>query len=433
MYMANTAAAFLGKKVYPYLPAPPPKNVKFKKYTLEEATNLDLENHCKNILNVYDAFVQNRKFPAIILGAPNGAIVNLALAMGVPYLCSQFRIPILIKNEGDKDMDDLTPYASVADYVGQRWTPKYRWGVVSCLVDPIHDRMDLHQYAHIREKFTDIPSAFKQFLLNHLEPEGTIVFVNTKYPWLSHRISERVYLQVGGLGAVSPNEYLISSERVNRFLKAQNSMHRDGWRLPDYEVVRRPESEWGTESELNEAVHEFCSENGYGFLLLERDHPAGFNLPAARALHAKHTNDGSQCGGYSINVFWGLCPTLMLRARLLSCWFTFTDRASLSISEQQLGILLKEFPSVPKRAIMGYYWSYPEAKMVDVVPPSGWLDMLSRYIPKENIATPGLRDLSSTEHDIFQYEDILFEESKKLEGKESKHKVAIDELRAMLG
>ncbi len=433
VYMANTAAGLLGKKAYPYLPAPPPNYVEFKRFTLEEATQLDLNGHCRKILNVYDPFVQNRRFPAVIFGAPNGGIVNLAVAMGLPYLCSQFRIPVLLHTEEKtKDFDDLEPYAKVAEDVGERWNAKYRWGTVSCLVDPIHDRMDLGQFAHLREKFTQIPPTFKEYLNDHLLPGGTIIFVNTTYPWVSHRIRERVYLQIGGLGDISADEYLTGSERVDLFLKLEGSKHQGGWKLDDYPTVRRPESEWGTEPELKAVVQEFCGENGYGFLQLEQNHPAGFNLLAAHALHRKHTADGGTCGGYSVNIFWGLCPALVLRARLLGCWFTFTDHASLSISEQQLRRLIDDFPDVAKSAFMGYYWSYPGAKLLDVVTPSGWLDMLSKYIPREKIETPGLTDLERTEHDVFQYEDTLFQISKRFEGKESRYNVSVEDLREFI-
>jgi hypothetical protein len=57
--------------------------------------------------------------------------------------------------------------------------------------------------------------------------------------------------------------------------------------------------------------------------------------------------------------------------------------------------------------------------------------MLSKYIPRETLIAPGLNDLESTEHDIFQYEDLLFEESKRFVGKESKHNVTIEELRTI--
>jgi hypothetical protein len=431
--MANTAAAFLGKKAYPYLPAPPPKNVEFEKYTLEKAANLNLDEHCGNVLSVYDSYVKQRKFPSVIFGAPNGAIVNLAVSMGVPYLCSQFRLPIVIESEDKtKDRDDLKPYEKIVQFIGDHWTAKYQWASVSCLVDPIHDRMDMGEYAHVRAKFMDIPSAFKKFLLDHVKTDGTIIFVNTRYPWISHRLSERVYLQIGGLGDVSAAEYLAGSERVSEFLKAVRSEHQDGWPLSDYTKVHRPESEWGTEPELRKAVEEFCNNNGYEFLLLEQDHPAGYNLLASEALYKRHTADGGHCRGYSINIFWGLCPTLTLRARLLGCWFTFTDRASLRTSEQQLKVLLNRFPDVPKWAVMGYYWSYSDAELLDVVTPKGWLGMLSKYFPKQSLITPGLLDLESTEHDIFEYEDMLYEESKRFEGKESKHNVTIEELRTMV-
>jgi len=433
VYMANTVAAFLGKKVYPYIPAPPPKYVEFKKYRLEEAASLDLEAHCRSILSVYKPFVPNRRFPAVILGAPNGGIVNLAVAMGVPYLCSQFRIPIMIEDGGrGKNKDDLKPYAEVVEHIGESWSAKYRWGTVSCLVDPIHDRMDLGKYAHVREKFTDVPPAFKQFLLKHLKPKGTIVFVNTMYPWMSHSLRDRVHLQIGGLGNVSPDEYLAGSERVNQFLKAEKSEHQNGWRLDNYPVVQRRESEWGTEPEFKKAVQEFCHKHGYGFLPLEQDHPAGFNLLAAHAMHKKHTADRGQCGGYSINIFWGLCPTLMLRARLLGCWFTFTDRASLDVSEWQLQTLLNDFPDVPRRAVLGYYWSYPGAKVLDIAPPGDWVNMLLKYIAPSEVRWPGIKDLGSTEHDIFRYEDELFEECKRYQGRESKHNVTVEDLISLL-
>jgi len=427
--VANTAAAFLKKKAYPYLPAPPPAYVEFKRYATEEAANLDLDEQSRKILSLYNDFVKNRKFNALIFGAPNGGIVHLAAAMRIPYICSQFRVPIFI-NSGSKD--DLRPYAKVVESVGKSWLARYNWSSVDCLTDPIHDRMDMGHYAHVRAKFIDIPPAYKDFIQRHLKPGGTLIFVNVTYPWIKHRLQEHIYLQVGGLGEITPKEYVEGSGRVDRFLEAEKSPHRGGWRLPEYELVERPESEWGTEPELKESVQAYCNEEGYELMCLERGHPAGFNILAAHAMHLKHTADKGKCGGYSINIFWGLCPTMVLRARLLSCWFTFTDRESLKISENQLRRLIGVFPDVPKKAILGYYWSYPGAKVLDIVPPSGWLSMLSKYILLEHIQTPGIADLESTEHDVFRYEDSLFEESKRYAGNESSYNVTVEDLSSLL-
>ena len=98
LYAANTVAAFLKKKVYPYFPAPPPRFVKFKMYPSKEALNLDLNEQCLKVTALYEDFVRDQKFDALILGAPNGGIVNLATAMGVPYLPSQFRVPVIIES-----------------------------------------------------------------------------------------------------------------------------------------------------------------------------------------------------------------------------------------------------------------------------------------------------------------------------------------------
>jgi hypothetical protein len=209
------------------------------------------------------------------------------------------------------------------------------------------------------------------------------------------------------------------------------SSHQGGWNLPGYELVSRPESEWGVEPELKEAALKYCRQNGYDLLYLEHSHPAGFNTLAAHAMHMKHTPDGGTCGGHCINIFWALCPTLALRARLLSSWFTFTDRASLKIAEQQLRRLLKDFPEVPRKAIFGYYWSHPAATILDVVPPSGWLEMLSKYIPLEEIRIPGIADLERTDHDIFKYEDELYEESGRYAGNESQYNVTVEDLKPL--
>ena len=61
IYTANTVAAFLKKKVYPYLPAPPPRFVEFKTYTPEEALNLDLNEPCRKITRLYEDFCERPK------------------------------------------------------------------------------------------------------------------------------------------------------------------------------------------------------------------------------------------------------------------------------------------------------------------------------------------------------------------------------------
>ena len=122
---------------------------------------------------------------------------------------------------------------------------------------------------------------------------------------------------------------------------------------------------------------------------------------------------------------------MALRARLLSCWVTFTDRSSLRILDQQLNRLTKDFPEVPKKAFFGYYWSYPRAKTLDILSPGDWVKMLSKYFSPEEVHTPGVNDLGNTVHDIFRYEDELYEESRKHVGKESSYNVTIEDLKSL--
>jgi hypothetical protein len=291
--------------------------------------------------------------------------------------------------------------------------------------------MDMGVYAHVRSKFIDIPPAYKEFIENHLNPGGTLIFINVAYSWAKYRLGNRTYLQVGGLGEITPKEYIEGSERLDHYLALEDPNLRSGWDLPNNELVQRPESEWGVEPELKEAVLNYCKQRGYDLLYLEHGHPAGFNILAAHAMHMKNTADGGRCGGYCVNIFWALCPTLALRNRLLSSWFTFTDTASLKIAEQQFRRLLKDFPEVPKKAVLGYNWSNPGAKILDIVSPKGWVEMLSEHIPLKEIRTPGITDLENTAQDIFKYEDTLYEESKKFAGKESSYNVTVEDLKSL--
>ena len=93
--------------------------------------------------------------------------------------------------------------------------------------------------------------------------------------------------------------------------------------------------------------------------------------------------------------------------------------------------MAKDFPEVPKKAILGYHWSHPRAKILDIVSSGGWLKMLSKYIPPEAIRTPGIADLERTDHDIFKYEDVLYEESERHAGNESPYNVTVEDLKSL--
>ena len=56
--------------------------------------------------------------------------------------------------------------------------------------------------------------------------------------------------------------------------------------------------------------------------------------------------------------------------------------------------------------------------------------MLSKYFSPE-VQTPGVNDLENTVHDIFRYEDELYEESRKHAGQESSYNVTIEDLKAL--
>jgi hypothetical protein len=57
--------------------------------------------------------------------------------------------------------------------------------------------------------------------------------------------------------------------------------------------------------------------------------------------------------------------------------------------------------------------------------------MFSKYIPPEEIRVPGIADPERTDHDIFKYEDALYEESERYAGNESPYNVTVEDLKSL--
>ena len=215
----------------------------------------------------YVARYPPRTYDAVVLGSPSGGTAHLAALLGAPLLPPCY----LLGARHRIDSDDMDAYISTARAALQGME---RDEGVEAIVhyDPLHDRDLVANAALFRIRALDLPEAYREFIERHLRPGGTIVIAEDTYAWPQTALNDGIWLQLGGLGDVPPEEYL------RRY-------------PPAGEPVRRRESEWGTPEALLSAAEGFARENGFRVLRVAFPHPDRFSTLAYRAYRAAGARD----------------------------------------------------------------------------------------------------------------------------------------------
>lgn len=198
------------------------------------------------------------KYKAAMLGSSNGAAVHLCAALGIPWLPQTFlmaiRRPGLHPDQVIEDME----WGKTAAGPLLRSNPEFK---LHQMHDPCQDRLMVQRMAYFRIKRLRLGETFERFLRENLEPGATIFVLECTLPWPTTEISPRHIFQVGGVGGITPEEYINGGQRVADFLRREGASY-TSWEVPEPDG-RRPEAEWGFEPELLGDVQRFASENGY--------------------------------------------------------------------------------------------------------------------------------------------------------------------------
>ncbi|MFQ6034186.1 MAG: hypothetical protein ACE5KR_04920, partial [Candidatus Bipolaricaulia bacterium] len=144
-----------------------------------------------------------RRYPAIIVGSPGGAVAHLAALLGAPFLTSSF----LLGFRHRIALDDIQSYYRFGRGIAEQLLEDDDFEAINHY-DPLHDR-SLIKYADLlRLRLVRLPQVYRDFIENNLAPDGRLILVNCTYSWPQYRLVERSFFQVGGLGGVSPEEFL---------------------------------------------------------------------------------------------------------------------------------------------------------------------------------------------------------------------------------
>jgi hypothetical protein len=206
-----------------------------------------------------------RKYQAIIVGQPNGAVAHLAALLQAPFLSSSFAFAI---RREKIELEDIQAY----HLAGQRFASALAQTLPDFEIinhyDPFHDRNLVKFVNRIRAKLWCLPPQYQDFIKGHLAEGGKLILINCTFPWWQTRVGEREFLQIGGLGGISPEEYL---KRFGEFLKS----HR-------FTLEVRPESEWGTPEDFVKSVREFAERENIPLIEIKYERPEDYSPLAYR-------------------------------------------------------------------------------------------------------------------------------------------------------
>ncbi len=213
-------------------------------------------------------YPEDRQYPAVMVGATNGAMVHLAAALGVPWLPQSLLIPV---SQLGVHPDDVKEGMEAGIEPGRRLlraNPDFQLHHVH---DPNQHRLMLHLMTAFRVKWIRLARAYRQFISRTLAPGGTIIVLDCTLTWPTTQVGDRHFFQFGVPGGAEPEELMHGSDRVRDFLQRYGS-HREGWDAPEPDADR-PEAEWGFEGRLLDDIEDFADERGYRIIRLGFERP----------------------------------------------------------------------------------------------------------------------------------------------------------------
>jgi hypothetical protein len=249
-----------------------------------------------------------RRFPAVTVGAANGSLAHLCAALGAPLLPQTFLVPL---RQRGRHVDEPDQDVALARDPAARLLAANPDVQLHQMQDPNQDRLMLRHITYFRLKWRRLPAAFERFLIERLDPGGTIVVSDCHLRWPVTRLAERHVFQFGGVGGVDADEYRSGSERIARYLE-RHASHRRRWDPPPADEDC-PEAEWGFEPALLDDVGRLARRHGWRVVRLSYGEPDDLASPIAGLHRAWYRELGMPADRMLVESFALLDPWWALR------------------------------------------------------------------------------------------------------------------------
>jgi hypothetical protein len=263
-----------------------------------------------------------RRYPAVALGSSSGALVHLYAALGIPWLPQTFLLPV----RHPHPPDDARPVLRF----GQQVAPPLLADNPELQLHHQHDAaQDRLMHAHMtsfRVKLRRLGQAFSHFLLDSLEPGGTVLVVECEKRWPTTRVGHRHVFQHGAHRGLEPEEYRHGSPRVEDFLR-RHGAPLSRWDAPEPDGDS-PEAEWGFEPTLREDVEDLARRKGWRvrrIVFSEPDDPSPLVADLYRWWYQQRR---MQVSRLVVESFVDLEPWWVLRTGSVPFWMLFNLESS---------------------------------------------------------------------------------------------------------
>ncbi|TMG86574.1 MAG: hypothetical protein E6H74_02950 [Betaproteobacteria bacterium] len=265
-----------------------------------------------------------KRYPAIMLGSSNGALMHLCAACGIPWLPQTYLMPVAHRR---LDPNDVAMELARMRPLALRFLAAYPEVQLHHMHDPSQDRLMVQLMSYFRLKYLRLPEAYQTFMEQCLQPGATICIVDCALRWPTTRLADRYIFQMGALGGPTADEYLNGGPRVAAFL-AQTHASVQRWTAPAPDA-ERPEAEWGFESALDDEIRDYADRNGYRVERLTFSHPEDLS-PLIADFHADwFGRHGIDANRLLVESFVLMDPHRAWRAGLVPFWMFFNMEPSL--------------------------------------------------------------------------------------------------------
>lgn len=268
---------------------------------------------------------------AVVIGSANGALIHLCAAMQVPWLPQTFLLPIRRRRIHPDNVMEAFEWGKEPGATLLRGNPDL---VLHQMHDPDHDRTMVQRMAYFRIKKRALGPAYSLYLKKQFRAGATVYLSDCRYSWLTKRVDQRHYFQLGGAGGVTAEEYLNGSDRVARFLEREGS-HMRRWHSPAADG-RTPEGEWGFEEEMGQEVIQLARDVGGRVVRLSFDDPEDLSPMVADFYRWWYAKRGTQTSSLLTESFIFLEPYWALRTGSIPFWMVFNGRSSADSLERYL-------------------------------------------------------------------------------------------------
>ncbi|WP_187361005.1 hypothetical protein [Phytoactinopolyspora mesophila] len=273
-------------------------------------------------------------YPAVAVGASNGALTHLYTALGIPWLPQTMLVPVRQRVHPDDPADAMEK----ARRYGHKMMEHLPDLQLHHMHDASQDRLMVRALTYFRVKRRVLGADYERFLRERLQPGGTIIVPDCRLTWRTTRMGERYVFQHGAPDGLTEEEYHHGSRRVADYLARHDSPVRR-WHGPELDD-ETPEAEWGFERALLDDIERFARENGYRILRITYERPSDTSPMVADLYRWRNAARRVPANRLMVSSFVVMEPYWTMRTGAVPFWMKFNSEPSL----RELDEYLREAP-----------------------------------------------------------------------------------------